>query len=67
MEATGKKDGSENQVSLFQGFKVLKEKVEASHSKEHEQRIGATVLRETDVVSHKGQRERAGYGNVRRN
>jgi hypothetical protein len=32
-------------------------KVESSHSEEHEQGVGASILGEADVVGHEGQRE----------
>jgi hypothetical protein len=36
---------------------VFHKKVETSHSEEHEQRVGASILGEADVVGHEGQRE----------
>jgi len=45
---------------------VFHKEIETCHSKKHEQGIGATILREADVVSHEGQREGAGKGDERR-
>jgi len=45
---------------------VLHEEIEACHSEEHKQGVGASILRETDVVGHKAQREGAGKGDERR-
>jgi hypothetical protein len=45
---------------------VLHEEIEACHSKEHKHGVGASILGEADVVSHKDQREGAGKGDERR-
>jgi hypothetical protein len=45
---------------------VFHKKEETNHSKKHDQRIGTSLLREANVVSHEGKRKGAGKGNVRR-
>jgi hypothetical protein len=42
------------------------EEIETSHSEEHKQGIGAPILGEANVVSHKGQGKCAWKGNRRR-
>jgi hypothetical protein len=39
---------------------VLHKEIETYHSKKHQEGIGASILRQADVVGHKTQRESAG-------
>ena len=41
---------------------MFHKEVETSHSEEHEQGVGTSILGEADVVGHEGQREGAGEG-----
>ena len=45
---------------------MFHKEVKPSHSKEHEQGVGASILREADVISHESQGEGTGEGNGRR-
>jgi hypothetical protein len=45
---------------------MFHKEVEAGYSEKHEQRIRASILGETDVIGHQGQREGTEKCNVRR-
>lgn len=45
---------------------MLHKKVESCHTEEHEQGIGACILRETGVVGHEGERKGAGKSDGRK-
>jgi len=45
---------------------VFHEKIEANHPKEHDQRVGTPLLREADMIRHKGQRKCARKSDERR-
>ena len=44
---------------------MFHQEVEAGHSEEQKQRVRAAILREADVISHEGQRDRTGKSNSR--
>ena len=45
---------------------MLHEKIQTRHCKEHEQSVGAAILRERDVICHKSQSDHARDSNLRR-
>ena len=60
----GKGDGYQRKISLLRCSEMLHKEIESSDSEEKEQRVGASVLGETDVVGHQGESEGAGDGNT---
>jgi hypothetical protein len=54
IEQNGKEQPHQDQVSSLKGLEMFDKEVEASHPEEHQQRVGASVLGEADVVSHEG-------------
>ncbi len=66
MKENGKNKGHKEKMLLLMGMKVLQKKVDPCHSKKHKHGIGTSILREANMVSHEGEGEGAGKGDIRR-
>ena len=55
----GKGKGHQGKISLLRGSEMLHKEIESSDSEEEEQRVGSSILGETDVVGHESKGNRA--------